>query len=139
MENLSAFLNPIKEKTVSIVVSERFQVNGQPEKWEVKTITAKEDDAIRKSCKKKVQVTGKYNQFTTEFDSEKYVGQLAAYCTVYPNLKNTQLQDAYGVMGEDNLLKEMLLAGEYANYIAKVQEINGFTKTMDELVDEAKN
>jgi len=42
-------------------------------------------------------------------------------------------------MGEDALLKEILNIGEYNNYLTKVQEVNGFETTMDELVEEAKN
>ena len=49
------------------------------------------------------------------------------------------LQDSYGVMGAEELLKVMLLPGEYANYLGKVQEICGFDKNMNDLVEEAKN
>ena len=58
---------------------------------------------------------------------------------MFPNLKDKELQDSYGVMGDDKLLKTMLTAGEYANYLEKVQEVNGFDVPMDELVEEAKN
>ena len=33
----------------------------------------------------------------------------------------------------------MLLPGEYAEYKAKVMEVNGYDMSMEELVDEAKN
>lgn len=42
-------------------------------------------------------------------------------------------------MGEDALLKAMLTPGEYSDYLAKVQEVNGFDIAMDELVEDAKN
>ena len=67
------------------------------------------------------------------------MGLLAATCTVYPDLNNLDLQDSYGVMGAEELLKVMLLPGEYANYLGKVQEICGFDKNMNDLVEEAKN
>lgn len=67
------------------------------------------------------------------------MGKLAAACTVFPNLNNAELQSNYGVMGADSLLKAMLLPGEYANYLAKVQEVNGFDIDFDEMVEEAKN
>ena len=42
-------------------------------------------------------------------------------------------------MGADILLKTMLTAGEYAGYIEKIQQINGFDASMEELEEEAKN
>ena len=66
------------------------------------------------------------------------MGKLAAECTVFPNLKSAELQDSYGVMGDDVLLKKMLYSGGIADYLLKVQEVNGF-QTLQEDVDEAKN
>ncbi len=60
-------------------------------------------------------------------------------CVVYPDLKNAELQNAYDVMNAEDLLKEMLTMGEYMNLLRFVQEINGFHKTIEELLDEAKN
>ena len=77
--------------------------------------------------------------FPQEIDTNKYIGLLACTCTVFPNLNDAQLQNSYGVMCADELLKAMLLPGEYADYLMKVQEICGFDKSTQELVDEAKN
>lgn len=138
--NLSTFLNPIKAENFKFVASNRFiGENGKPEEWEIKTITAEEDETIRKACTKKVPVNGRKGQFTQETDFNKYLGTLAAACTVYPNLNNTELQNGYGVMGADGLLKKMLNAGEYTEYLAKVQELNGYNSSTEELVEEAKN
>ena len=54
-------------------------------------------------------------------------------------MNDAELQNSYGVMGADALLKKMLKPGEYAAYLEKVQEINGFNETFDEKVEEAKN
>ena len=43
------------------------------------------------------------------------------------------------MMGADTLLKAMLTAGEYANYLERVQEVNGFDVPMEELVEDVKN
>ena len=56
-----------------------------------------------------------------------------------PNLNDKELQDSYHVMGADTLLKAMLTAGEYANYLERVQEVNGFDVPMEELVEDVKN
>jgi len=68
-----------------------------------------------------------------------YLADLAARCTVFPNLNDKALQDSYKVMGAKELLKKMLLPGEYDEYLATVQKINGFDVGMDEIVEEAKN
>lgn len=138
---LSAFLsqNAVKVENVKHVVSDRFlDENGIPVEWETKCITSTEDEAIRKSCSKLAQIPGKKNQFQRETDYNMYLGKLAVACTVYPNLNDKEVQDSYGVMGADALLKAMLTPGEYANYLDKLQQINGF-ETLQEKVDEAKN
>jgi hypothetical protein len=142
MSNLSAFLsqNAVKEDNIKHAASKRFlDEKNNPMEWEIKSITSEEDEAIRKECTKKVQIPGKRGQYTQETDYTKYVGKLGAACTVFPNLNDAELQNSYGVMGADALLKTMLKPGEYADYLAKVQEINGFEQTMEDLVDEAKN
>lgn len=142
MSDLSFFLcqNVKKEEPFKFVASKRFvDDEGMPIEWEICCITSEEDEEIRKSCTRKVQVPGKRNQYTPETDFNAYLGKLAAKCTVYPNLNNAELQKSYGAMGADSLLKTMLKPGEYADYLTKVQEVNGFDITMEELVDEAKN
>jgi len=142
MSNLSAFLaqNALKAENVKFSASKRFvDENGKPMEWEIKSVTSEEDERIRRDCTKKVQIPGKRGQYTQETDYNKYVGKLAAACTVFPNLNDADLQNSYGVMGDDALLKTMLQPGEYADYLTKVQEVNGFDTTFDELVDEAKN
>lgn len=142
MGELSCFLaqNALKAENEMYVVSKRFlDTDKKPMKWEIQAITSTEDEAIRRECTKRVPVVGKKGQYTQETDYNLYLGKLAARCTLFPNLNDKELQDSYHVMGADALLKVMLTAGEYANYLEKVQEVNGFDIPMDELVDEAKN
>ncbi len=75
----------------------------------------------------------------SETDAGQYLASLAAACTVYPDLNDRALQDSYGVLGAQELLRAMLTAGEYAAYLDKVQEVCGFTRTMQDEVEEAKN
>ncbi|WP_029503990.1 phage tail assembly chaperone [Lachnoclostridium phytofermentans] len=140
MENLQAFLaqNVVKVENIKVVVSKRFKdKEGKPVLWELTAVTNKEDEAIRKECMKRVP-DGK-GRTKTEMDYSVYLGKLAARCTVYPELDNTELQDSYGVMGADALLKTMLTPGEYADYLTKVQEVNGFDTSYEDLVEDAKN
>ena len=130
----------MKVENVKHVVSKRFvDEKGEPIPWELCCITSEEDEAIRKACTKRVPIPGKKNQYTQEIDYNLYLGKLAARCTVFPNLNDKELQDSYGVMGADALLKKMLKPGEYADYLQKVQEVNGFEVTFEDAVEEAKN
>ena len=142
MGNLSAFLaqNAVKVENIKYAVSSRFvDEEGKPLEWELCAITSTEDEALRKACTKRVPVPGKRGQYTQETDYNLYLGKLAAACTVYPDLNNSELQNSYGVMGADNLLKTMLSPGEYADYLSKIQEINGFDTDFEDQVEEAKN
>lgn len=137
--NLNAFLNPVKEENIKYIASKRFlDEDGKPIEWEIKSITTAEDESLRNACQKLVR-NGKKLEPLQELDTSKYLGKLAAACTVEPNLNDAELQKAYGVLGADNLLKTMLKPGEYSAYLLKVQEINGYGDTMEDLVEEAKN
>ena len=140
--SLSTFLakNALKVENIKFVASKRFlDEKKQPIEWEMKTITGTEDEALRKSCAKRVPVPGKKNQYQRETDYDMYLGKLAVACTVFPNLNDKELQDSYGVMGGEALLKTMLTPGEYADYLTKIQEVCGFETSFQDEVDEAKN
>lgn len=141
--SLSAFFaeNIIQTENQKVVVSKRIidPKTKQPIEWEIKGITSDEDENLRKQCTRQVPMAGQKGRFTVETDYDKYLGLLASKCTVFPDLNNAELQDSYKVKNPDLLLKKMLNAGEYANFMAKIQAINGFDVAFDELVDEAKN
>lgn len=141
MSNFAVFMagNAKNDETVKYVASKRFVDKGEPVEWEIKAIDSDLDEALRKECTKKVPVAGKRGQYTPETDTDKYIGKMCVACTVYPDLHNAELQESYGVMGADALLKKMLLPGEYTEYKAKVMEVNGYDMSMEDLVDEAKN
>ena len=140
--NLTAFLsqNAIKVENTKVVVSKRFlDENKNPIKWEVRCLTAGEDEELRKSATKKVPVPGRRGQFQPETNIDLYLAKMAAACTVYPNLYDAELQDSYKVKTPEDLLRTMLTSGEYAEYLQTVQGMNGYDITTEELVDDAKN
>ena len=140
MSNFAVFMTGASNKeSVKYVASKRFAEKGKPVEWEIKPIDSDLDEMLRKECTKKVPVVGKRGQYNQEVDTDKYMGKMCVACTVYPNLNDAELQDAYGVKSADALLKKMLLPGEYIEYKAKVMEVNGYDMSMEELVDEAKN
>ena len=60
--------------------------------------------------------------------------------TVVPDLYNKELQDSYGVMSPEDLVMELVDdPGEYSTLGEWVQKMQGFDKTLDDKVAEAKN
>lgn len=141
MSDFSAFLaqNKIKQDNIKFVVSKNFVINGRPIEWELRTLSAGEDEDIRRAATRKVPVAGRKGAYTSELDSNTYLAKMTAASVVYPNLNSTDLQDSYNVKGAENLLRAMLSAGEYVTLSGKVAELNGFDSDTNELVEEAKN
>lgn len=142
MSDFSAFLaqNKLKHENIKYVASKDFvDKHGKPMEWELKRIDSDVDESLRKACTRQIKVAGRANAFRSEMDSNAYITKLAVASIVFPDLNNKELQDSYGVMGADALLKKMLAPGEYADLCTKVTEVNGFETDMNDLVDEAKN
>lgn len=141
MGNLTAFLaqNAKKIENVKMVVSDRFiGEDGKPLEWEVRCITSREDETLRRDCQCRVPVPGRRGRFTQNFDNVLYLAKLAAACTVYPNLNDAALQNSYGVKCAEDLISAMLTPGEYTAYTENLFELCGFMDK-DELVEQAKN
>lgn len=140
--SFSAFFaqNKLKPRTVKLVVSKGFlDENGKPIEWELRVLTAAEDAEIRRASTRKVKTAGKSGVYTQEFDVNTYLAKLTAACVVYPDLNDAELQNSYKVMGAEAVLGEMLDPGEYNTLSSKAGEINGFTESVEELAEEAKN
>ena len=58
-------------------------------------------------------------------DEKRYEGAMLAESVVFPDLKDAELQNSYGVVGAERLLKKLLLTGEYDRLRMAVEEING--------------
>lgn len=141
MGNLSFFLagNVEKRTNKKVVISDRFKDDkGKPVEWEIRSISADEDEEIRKTCTRRVQVPGKKNQFTQDFDANAYLTKLAARAVVYPDLNDAELQNSYGAMGAEQLVKKMLYKDEFDALTEKLIEASE-TEDINELTEEAKN
>ena len=143
MSDLSRFLkaNKIKrENTTFAATKSLVDAKGNPLPWTIRPLTTKENDAIRDECMIEVPVKGKPNMFRPKLDTSKYIGKMICACVVEPNLYDKDLQDSYGVMSPDDLLKEMIDdPGEYQEFATFVQNFNGFDTTLKDKVEEAKN
>lgn len=119
-----------------VAISERFtNENGELELFEIKAISAQDDQLLRENCTIIKDING---QKLPMIDSNKYQAMLCAACVVYPDLGNAELQDSYGVKTKQDLLTSMLLPAEFQDLATEVNKVNGF-KTLGELTKEAKN
>ncbi|KKO50970.1 phage tail assembly chaperone [Paenibacillus sp. DMB20] len=126
------------EITEQFVVSVRFKdAEGNPVPWKLRSITEEENQECRKAATRKVK--GKNGIFTPEVDPNEYMSKLIVASVTFPDLKNSELQKSYGVLGAESLLRKMLLPGEFAALGERVQALNGFDRDMNELVEEVKN
>jgi hypothetical protein len=140
MSDLSAFFaqNASVDQIEEVAISARFRDgDGNPVLWKLRSMTEEENEQCRKAATRRVK--GKNGQYVQETVPEEYLARLVTTSVVFPDLKNTELQRSYGVLGAESLLRKMLLPGEYAELVQHVQRINGFDQDMNELVDEVKN
>lgn len=137
---MSQFEEFLMESFDEIVEVEKdIKIGGKVKKMKFKPIGATLGDEIRKKCKKVSIFKG---QKISETDQDKYINNLIIETTTYPDLKNAELQSAWGVMGAEELLKAMkskMLDGEFAEWSTIVTEVNGYDKGLQELIEEAKN
>ena len=140
--NLQAFLaeNAIKAENVKYVASKRFiGADRNPIEWDIRVLTSEEDEAIKRTCKKKVFTPGS-REVKIEMDNDKYAEELICACVAFPNLHDATLQDSYGVMGASQLIRKMLTPGEYTDLYLMVSQVNGFEVGMDDKkIKQAKN
>ena len=137
MNNFEDFLMDSFEETTEI--EREITIGGKIKKMKFKPIGANTGDELRKKCRKVSILKG---QKITETDQDKYMANLIIETTIYPDLKNAELQQAWGVMGAEELLKAMknkMCDGEYAEWSSAVSEVNGYDKGLQELMEEAKN
>jgi hypothetical protein len=143
MSNLNQFFKNNKKQKENVqfaATSSLVDENGNPLKWTIKPLTTKESEDIRDACTIEVPVKGKPNMFRPKLNVNQYLSKMMVASIVEPNLYNAELQDSYGVKTPEDLLKEMIDdPGEYNAFVAFVQNLNGFNKSLEDMVEEAKN
>lgn len=143
MSNLDRFLKQnkkIRENTTYLATKSLTDEEGNPLPWTIKPLTTKDNDRLRDECTIEIPVKGKPNVFRPKLDTSKYLAKMIVASVVEPNLNNKDLQDSYGVMTPEDLIKEMIDdPGEYNEFASFIQNFNSFTTTLDEKVEEAKN
>jgi hypothetical protein len=134
MSSLKAFLNPVKIENKEVVISNRFVEDGKPVPFVIRPISEKENAQLIKKYTKTDKKTGQ-----ERLDRTEYSHALVASAVIFPDLKNAELQNAYGVLGETSLLGVMLNIGEFATLSQAVTELSGLDGDINEDIEEVKN
>lgn len=141
MSKYTAFMAGAVQKIENkkVVVSNRFKdEKGKPIPFEIKALSADENDELQRRCMVNVPVPGQRGQYTRELDQIKYTAMLLTESVVYPDLNEAELQDSYGVRGAESLLRKMLYTGEYNKLAQEVMALSNI-EVLSDLVEEAKN
>lgn len=133
MSSLNAFLNPVKVENQEVVISNRFIEDGKPVPFTIRPISQEGNKQLIK------KFTKRDKRGVDTFDRTEYISALTASAVVFPDLRNAELQKAYGVLGESELLQKMLLVGEYAELSQAVQKLSSLDTDINEDIEEAKN
>ncbi len=129
--------NSVKIENVKCVVSDRFMSeDNKPMEWEVRCLNRAEEEEIMKSC---YRFTGNSKSRALELDEALFTAKLISTSVVYPDLNNTELQNSYGAMCAEQLIRVMLTSPEYTNLLRVVRSFGNKTISFEEKVAEAKN
>lgn len=139
-DNLKAFMvknRAVKTNTKYAASEEFIGEDGKPIEWELKPLSPKKnDELIDVAMEVSIDKDGKA---ITRFSEAIYRERLIIESVISPNLDNAQLQDFYNVKEPGDLVNAMLNIKEYKALSDKIQEVNGFKKSMKKEVEEVKN
>ncbi len=140
-KSMAAFLkkNAVQYTEFETVISDRFcDESGNPVPWRIKVLNQKEMYRIATRCSKRV-IDAETKKERQETDNELFVKCLLEECVLYPNLKDAELQDSYGVMGADELAETMLLPREYVKLVKCVSQAQDAGESIESQVKTVKN
>ncbi len=134
--DLSVFMNKTlcEHPDTDFYVSSRFDKDGEPTFFKIKAISEMENQELRRSC-----MTHKKGELLPSVDYDKYIELLVTTCCVCPDFNDAALQKFHGCMGAQDLVKKMLLPGEYIKLANKIKQVCGFDRSESQLKQELKN
>lgn len=137
MSNLKAFLKPLyTEKTVSVVVSDRFvDEDGKPVEFILKTLSQEQLATISKRSMREQTIGGRKVQ---DIDRNAYVNRCLVESCIQPDFKDKELCNAYGTEDPIQLPQKMLLGFEYERLGRAFLELNGLNDESPELGEVSK-
>lgn len=139
MSKLQKFLNtnPIDGLTEEVPISDRFKdEKGDLLKFKIKVMSSTDLGEYRK---KAMKFNPKNKNSKVEVDTNQLTSAIVINHTVDPNFKDAESIKATGCSSPEAYLNKVLLPGEIDDLSERIQSLSGFNKTMDDLVEEAKN
>lgn len=140
-KNMRAFYRDAVEENKSVFFPASKRIKDEednPVMWELRVLGYDEIKAITKRNTKNVpnKVTGAAEKRT---NTEEAAMEMALASIVFPDLNDADLQDSWGVVGAEALLKAMLTPGEIVDLENAVQSAAGYSTEMDEKITTVKN
>lgn len=109
------------------VASDRIKdENGNPVEWELRHVNNKVMNDIKRRAANGSNVIDE-------------ALEMCVHAIVYPDLRDSELQDSYGVNKPADLLCELLSAAELDRIEIFVMDMNGYNEDLTSMVDNAKN
>lgn len=133
MSKIEAFFkeNNKRKGNELYIASPRFRdAKGKPIPWELREIPTE----LMEDIKDRTKFYAESDKMMGRFAMEAVVASV-----VFPDLRNTELQDSYGVTDPDELLYELLNTAELDMLKVKVLEVNGYGEDFNQLAGEVKN
>lgn len=130
----NSFRDFFPDKLAAIVEQEK-RISTRLPAFRAKAIDEAQAAAIRKAKTQAQKING---NTVFQLDADANMLALSVACITYPDLQDAALQEAWGVRGAEDLLKKMLLPGEYLLLSDWIAELCGFDIQMEDLVDQAK-
>ena len=107
MTSINSFLKKNKKKTENI----KLKLESFDEHIELRIISGREYDAIQDKCY--VNKPGRKGRQERVLDMSKFNNLLCSASVVVPDLQNAELQESYGVRGEQDLYGEMFTFADH--------------------------
>ncbi|MFK0524750.1 phage portal protein [Paenibacillus illinoisensis] len=140
--NMSFFMKgqakPIEE--VEEVVSTRYlDEEGKPIPFVFRPISSERIEELREESTKRIP--GKKGQPAQEkVDESRFAIKMGIESTVFPNFKQKELLDSYGVSDPVDVVRKVLeTAGEFAAWCSAYQRANKLDDDFEEMIEDAKN
>lgn len=141
MSNQKRDISAFMKDALKAVEEVEVKISDRLPNFVMKPVSPAELEDIQKDCTR-TYLNPKTGQKEREFNNQLFMEKLAIASTVFPDLKNEELQKSYGVLGESALIKSILATpGEYIEWLNAASKVNGFDEdeNLDDLIEEAKN
>lgn len=140
-KTLKGFLyeNAIKKDNVLYIASKRFvDENGKPIEWELAPLDVKTVEKIQARHQKRVPIKGT-QKYELKTDQNAIMLDMALESIKYPNLNDEELQNSWGVIGNEDLLLKMLSPGELTDLYMAINQACDFDAGMEDKIKTVKN